>query len=136
MFAKIDIEGSEYRILPWIIEAADLFTGLVIEFHDTDIVADTFNAQIEGLLASFEIVHVHGNNYGDLSVDGSLPLSLEITFLHRHLAAACAGAVDALPRAAVPALDAPNDPARPDFFLDLTVRPSVMARYAARGSSR
>src|SRR5262249_30620644 len=42
-FAKIDIEGSEYRILPWIAESADLFTGMVIEFHDTDICAGIFN---------------------------------------------------------------------------------------------
>ena len=116
VFAKIDIEGSEYRILPWIIGAADLFTGLVVEFHDTDICADIFNAQVTQLLDHFQIVHVHGNNYGDLAIDGSLPLSLEITFVHQSLAGRApddAGAADS-----GRPLDAPNDPGRPDFVID------------------
>ena len=116
VFAKIDIEGSEYRILPWIIGAADLFTGLVVEFHDTDICADIFNDQLSQLREHFEIVHVHGNNYGDLAIDGSLPLSLEITFVHRRLASRAPGDVGHA-QAGGP-LDAPNDPGRPDFVID------------------
>ena len=116
VFAKIDIEGSEYRILPWIIAAADLFTGLVVEFHDTDICADIFNTQVSQLLDQFQVVHVHGNNYGDLAIDGSLPLALEITFAHRSLAgrAADGPSVDHSRHG----LDAPNDPGRPDFAID------------------
>jgi hypothetical protein len=117
VFAKIDIEGSEYRVLPWIADAADLFTGMVIEFHDTDICADIFNAQIERLLQRFTIVHVHGNNYGDLAVDGSLPLTLEITFVHRGIAAQPAKRHSSSRSAAQ--LDAPNDPRRADYVLDL-----------------
>jgi hypothetical protein len=111
VFAKIDIEGSEYRILPWIIESADLFTGLVIEFHDTDICADLFNRQLRALRRSFRVVHVHGNNYGDLSIDGSLPLSLEITLVHRHFE------VLRDDIATRETLDMPNDPGRPDYRL-------------------
>jgi len=120
VFAKIDIEGSEYRILPWIADAADLFTGMVIEFHDTDICADVFNAQLERLLRRFTIAHVHGNNYGDLSVDGSLPLTLEITFVHRSIAARPAGSLTGGASAA--ALNAPNNPHRPDYVLDLAAQ--------------
>jgi hypothetical protein len=116
VFAKIDIEGSEYRILPWIIAAADLFTGLVVEFHDTDICADIFNTQVAQLLERFQVVHVHGNNYGDLAIDGSLPLALEISFAHRSLAGRAARAVTA--DDSRHALDAPNDPGRPDFAID------------------
>jgi hypothetical protein len=116
VFAKIDIEGSEYRILPWIIGAADLFTGLAVEFHDTDICAEIFNAQISRLLEHFEVVHVHGNNYGDLSIDGSLPLSLEITFVHRSLSGVATRDVGRA--VAGRPLDAPNDPGRPDFVID------------------
>jgi hypothetical protein len=116
VFAKIDIEGSEYRILPWIIGNADLFTGLVVEFHDTDICAEIFNAQVSQLLEHFQIVHVHGNNYGDLAIDGSLPLSLEITFVHRSLSGLASR--DAAPAHAGRPLDAPNDPGRPDFDID------------------
>jgi len=118
VFAKIDIEGSEYRILPWIIGAADLFTGLAVEFHDTDICAEIFNAQVSRLLEHFEVVHVHGNNYGDLSIDGSLPLSLEITFVHRSLSGVATRDVGRA-HAGRP-LDAPNDPGRPDFDIDFS----------------
>ena len=117
VFGKIDIEGAEYRILPWILDDADLFTGLVIEFHDTDICADLFNAQIEQLLEHFEIVHVHGNNYGDLAVDGSLPLSLEITFVHRGIETR--PAARGFAETTRLELDAPNDPNRPDYLIDL-----------------
>ena len=131
VFAKIDIEGTEYRILPWIAGAADLFTGLVVEFHDTDICADIFNAQIEQLLKQFRIVHVHGNNYGDVAIDGSLPLTLEITFVHRGIAAP---APTLSAHRSVPRLDAPNDPRRPDYELDLTPRRAASGVQAMRGS--
>jgi hypothetical protein len=71
VFAKLDVEGTEYRVLPAVRERAELFTGLAIEFHDTDICASLFNSQLHQLRRHFEIVHVHGNNYGDLSVDGA-----------------------------------------------------------------
>jgi hypothetical protein len=133
VFAKIDIEGSEYRILPWIAEAADLFTGMVIEFHDTDVCAGIFNAQIERLLERFVIVHVHGNNHGDLSVDGSLPLTLEITFVHRSIASRPAtGFTSSSPTVG---LDAPNDPRRPDYVIDFTGPRAVRHSCSIRGSS-
>ena len=37
IFLKIDIEGSEYRILDQIIAQQNLLTGMVIEFHDCDL---------------------------------------------------------------------------------------------------
>jgi|SRR6185503_13287813 len=118
IFAKVDIEGSEYRILPFIADRARLFSGLVVEFHDTDICAPTFDAQIALLRRDFEIVHAHGNNCGDLSVDHALPLTWELSLLHKdlfdHPARAYTGP---LPR---PGLDAPNDPARADYELYLT----------------
>ena len=118
IFAKIDIEGSEYRILPYIAERAELFTGLVIEFHDTDICAGLFNEELARLEESFVVAHVHGNNYGDLSVGGELPVSLEVTlFNKRLLAGAPAPYLGPLPR---PGLDAPNDARRPDYVLDLS----------------
>lgn len=118
VFAKIDIEGTEYRVLPAIIERAELFTGLAIEFHDTDICANTFNVQLRRLRQCFDVVHVHGNNYGDLSIDGGLPLTLEMSFLHRCLfVAPPAPYRGPLPR---PELDAPNDVRRPDYTLDLS----------------
>lgn len=117
VFAKIDIEGTEYRVLPAVIERAALFTGLAIEFHDTDICASLFNSQLHQLRRQFEIVHVHGNNYGDLSVDGALPLTLEISFLNRSMFAEPATMYGGpLPRAD---LDSPNDARLPDYMIDL-----------------
>lgn len=133
VFAKIDIEGSEYRILPWIAAAADLFTGMVIEFHDTDICASLFNAQIAQLLERFVIAHVHGNNHGDLAIDGSLPLTLEITFVHRSIATRPATGPSS--SQSVANLDAPNDPRRPDYVLDLTASRAMNRSFAVRGSS-
>lgn len=117
VFAKIDIEGSEYRVLPAIIEHADLFTGLVVEFHDTDICAELFNEQMAELRRCFRVVHVHGNNYGDLSIDGTLPLTLEISFAHRGIASPARTAHPA-PSAVPGPLDAPNDPRRADYEFD------------------
>jgi hypothetical protein len=116
IFAKIDIEGTEYRILPTIVDQARLFTGLAIEFHDTDICAHLFNQQMRSLSRSFAIAHVHGNNYGDLSIDGALPLSLEISLVNRRLVACGARAyAGPLPR---PGLDRPNNPDAPDYPIE------------------
>ena len=118
IFAKIDIEGSEYRILPFIAERASLFSGLAIEFHDTDICAAAFDAQIAMLRRDFEIVHTHANNYSDLSPDGTLPLAWELSFLHK-------GLFDGPPRPYTgslprPGLDAPNHASWPDYAPNLT----------------
>jgi hypothetical protein len=78
IFAKIDIEGSEYRILPYVIDEADKFSGIVIEFHDIDICAEIFNEMLRLLTGSFYIVHIHGNNLGDLNLNHDLPNILEI----------------------------------------------------------
>lgn len=117
IFAKIDIEGSEYRILPFIAERAELFSGLAIEFHETDICAAAFDAQIALLKNDFVIVHTHANNYGDLNFDRTVPLSWELSLLHKSLLDGPARPYTGpLPR---PGLDAPNDPSRPDYTLHL-----------------
>jgi hypothetical protein len=117
IFAKIDIEGTEYRVLPTVLEHAELFSGLAVEFHDTDICAEIFNEQMEQLREYFEVVHVHANNYGDLSVDHTLPLSWEISFLHKKLLPGYPPRYTGpLPR---PDLDTPNDPSHEDFVINL-----------------
>ena len=119
IFAKIDIEGTEYRILPALIARAARFTGLMIEFHNVDICAELFNAQMMLLREHFEVVHIHGNNFGDLNEDHSLPLSLEISFLNKGLFSGRASPYRGpLPR---PGLDAPNDPRRADYVIELDI---------------
>jgi hypothetical protein len=61
IFLKVDIEGSEYRIIDAIAEFADRIVGLVVEFHDTDPLRPVFVDAIRKLQQHFEIVHVHAN---------------------------------------------------------------------------
>jgi hypothetical protein len=76
-FFKIDIEGSEYRILDDLVALRTKISGLVIEFHDCDLNLDRITDFVERI--GLPIVHVHANNYAPVD-DKGLPLVLEITF--------------------------------------------------------
>lgn len=60
VFLKIDIEGSEYRILNDILKYQTKISGLVIEFHNVDlnikIISDFINE------FNLSLCHVHGQN--------------------------------------------------------------------------
>mgnify|MGYP000847658272 CR=1 FL=1 len=80
VFLKIDIEGSEYRILDDIIKYQDKISGLVIEFHNVDLHKDI----ISNFISSFNLslCHIHGQNtlgtnYLDSNND---PIQVEMTF--------------------------------------------------------
>jgi hypothetical protein len=107
---KVDIEGSEYRIVPAIGGFAERIDLLAIEFHDTDPLRPVFEAQIRSLLEHFAIVHLHANNITGVAEDG-LPDAVEITFVNKR---------HRLPeqrreRLPLAGLDQPNDPGRPDY---------------------
>jgi hypothetical protein len=72
IFLKIDIEGSEYRILNSIINNQDRISGLAIEFHDVDLNFDKIIAFSKSL--SMNIVHIHANNYAPLVLPENRPL--------------------------------------------------------------
>lgn len=76
-FIKIDIEGSEYRLLDTLVEYADMTSGLVIEFHDCDLHLE----RIEGFICRYnlQLIHIHANNYAPMNENG-LPLVIEMTF--------------------------------------------------------
>jgi hypothetical protein len=113
VLAKVDIEGSEYRILPYIIDQAEGFSALLVEFHDVDICAGLFNRYISQLSQQFYIVHLHGNNSRDLTVDHSLPNCLEITFLNKELVPGKPVMFQGkIPREG---LDSPNNPDKEDY---------------------
>lgn len=83
VFLKMDIEGSEYRVLDQIIENKQRFSGLVIEFHDVDLQ----RKRIEHFVAALDthaIVWVHANNYGGRSADGD-PMVIEVSFARKDL---------------------------------------------------
>ena len=76
-FIKIDIEGNEYRILDQIIKYQNILSGLVIEFHNCDLMSEKIKLFIETL--SLDLVHIHVNNYGIITKEGS-PTVMELTF--------------------------------------------------------
>jgi hypothetical protein len=110
LFLKIDIEGSEYRIIDDIIKHSTKIVGMVIEFHETDPLRLVFNNAIRKLQNAFEIVHIHPNNYGAISTDG-LPEVLELTFIRKEMCHRKDKRVD-FP---LPGLDQPNNPNKVDY---------------------
>ena len=88
---KMDIEGDEWSVL----EAAgeqdfDRVAQLIVEFHDFDRIGhDEWYNRAETVLRrltkTFQVVHVHANNNGLLTVQGNVafPEILEVTFGNR-----------------------------------------------------
>ena len=74
---KVDIEGNEYRVLDQIIKYQAQLSGLVIEFHNCDLMYEKIKSFIEELELS--LVHIHVNNFGIITKDG-FPAVLELTF--------------------------------------------------------
>lgn len=76
-FLKIDIEGSEHRILDDLIDAASRTSGLAIEFHDCDLHMDRILKFVDDYPLS--LVHFHINTGSIVSSDG-IPHVIELTF--------------------------------------------------------
>ena len=74
---KIDIEGSEYRILEDLIKIRNKISGIVIEFHDIDIHVEKIKNFIRKI--NLTLVHTHPNNYSEADNYGN-PTSIELTF--------------------------------------------------------
>jgi hypothetical protein len=77
IFLKIDIEGSEYRILEEIIENQNKIIGLVIEFHDFDYHKNIIYDFCKKL--NLSLIHIHPNNFSPRDKNGD-PLVIELTF--------------------------------------------------------
>ena len=77
LFFKIDIEGSEYRLLEELVEFQGIMCGLVIEFHDIDLHLEKINNFINSF--NLTLTHVHPNNYGAVDSNGN-PTVIELTF--------------------------------------------------------
>lgn len=115
VFVKMDIEGSEYRVLPALLRDASRFSGLAVEFHDCGRRWREIDDLIHALEPQFVITHVHGNNSDPLVPGTDVPETLEITCLHRALLTSAP--VPSLETYPLAGLDAPNVAARPDFTL-------------------
>ena len=77
IFFKIDIEGSEYRILDELIKIKKKITGIIIEFHDADLHESKIKNFIDNI--GLKLVHIHPNNFGGLDKFGN-PYLIELTF--------------------------------------------------------
>jgi hypothetical protein len=84
-FLKIDIEGHEYRIIEDLLKNQDLITGMVIEFHDIDIMINLFTSIIDKLKGKFYITHIHANNNSYYSKTIDNLIVYEITFINKNL---------------------------------------------------
>lgn len=78
IYLKIDIEGSEYRLLNTIVKYQNKITGIVMEFHDCDLHQNKIKKFIDQL--DLNLVHIHANNWGPLELDTYFPTVLELTF--------------------------------------------------------
>ena len=80
IFLKIDIEGSEYRILEDLIKYQNNISGLVIEFHNIDLHMERILKFIKNF--NLKLIHIHGQNPGGkdyLDINGD-PIQIELTF--------------------------------------------------------
>ena len=77
LFFKIDIEGSEYRVLNDLIKIKKKIYGIIIEFHDVDL----HRTKIINFIKKIEIpvTHIHPNNFGGRDLKGD-PKVIEMTF--------------------------------------------------------
>jgi hypothetical protein len=114
-FVKVDIEGSEYRILDDLLRHSPDITALAIEFHDVDIAPELFNSFVEKIKRDFYIVHIHGNNLGGLA-PFHFPIAPEITFLNKRFFGSAPSLSNR--KYPIPELDRPNYPGLPDFALE------------------
>lgn len=116
VFIKMDIEQSEYRALPELFRFRKYVSGLVIEFHDLDILWTNFAALMHSFHEDFAVTHIHGNNFCRLIPNTTTPKLLEVTLLKRSLLQEDRP-VPASPSYPIPGLDYPNDPAHEDYPL-------------------
>lgn len=115
VFVKMDIEGSEYRVLDDLLRHSKDIVAMAIEFHDVDTVPGQLNSFVEKIKRDFYIVHFHGNNMGGVTTF-NFPKAPEITFLNKNFFKS-----DPLPsclKYPVSGLDGPNNPRLPDFTFE------------------
>jgi hypothetical protein len=114
IFLKVDIEGSEYRVLDQIVSHAHQLTGVVIEFHDVDLMRDRISAFVSAVSSDLLLCHIHANNCAGVDGSGD-PIALEMTFVSRLLLEP--GERLEFGPLPSPLIDMPNDATKPDIWL-------------------
>ena len=115
---KIDIEGNEYAmsqiVLEEITRRANQIQLVVMEFHNTITMRQEFLNFVESISKLLPIVHIHGNNFGQIGQDG-FPEVVEITFAAQQY-------VSAEKTLKFPHhLDSPCNPTEPDIAFSFNI---------------
>ena len=115
VFIKMDIEGWEYRALSGLKDYYERATGLAVEFHYLSTMMDRVRSHINELKKSFNIVHVHVNNY-DGTYERGIPGTIEMTFENKEFSPVRERASQRI--YPVAGLDSPNAINRIDYKLE------------------
>ncbi len=116
VFVKMDVEGSEYRVLDDLLRHSRNIVAIAIEFHDVDILAEKFVLLGEQSKRDIHIVHLHGNTNCGMT-PSNFPNAPEITFLSKRFFAS--PPPPSRLNYPVPGLDSPNKVGVPDLALEL-----------------
>lgn len=115
VYLKMDIEGSEYRVIPEILSRSNRICGMTIEFHDVHFLRDRFNDSLNLITEKFDIVHFHGNNFGFVSSEDGTPDVIEFAFVpkgsHKNIVNQLTTPINGL--------DFPNNPFCQDYVLSI-----------------
>lgn len=115
IFVKMDIEGSEYRVIDDLFKHSAVCVGLAIEFHKTNEQRQAFVSAVKTLQGRYDIVHLHANNWGSIGAD-NFPETLEITFVKKGMCHSNNQRIE-LP---LPGLDFASHPDKNDYKLEFT----------------
>lgn len=123
---KIDIEGDEFEIFedPGTYQHLSNVNQLIIEFHDLRNQFSRFKYVIENLKIAYDIIHIHGNNWGGEfcftdpanGENMTVPNVLEVTFVKRGKVIPADIVNENVPFP-IEGLDYPNNPECSDLLL-------------------
>ena len=82
---KLDIEGGEYSVIDKINQNSLKIKILIIEFHLIRSKENIFIHSVKKLLNNFDIVHIHANNYFNLTNKDNFFEVLEISFVNKKI---------------------------------------------------
>lgn len=116
LFVKMDIEGGEYRVLRDVLPHCSNVTGMVVEFHDLDLLWERFVELMTELATGLAVVHIHGNNFAPVVPGSRCPRVLEVTFANRALLPH--DLRESSSRYPLTHLDRPCDPTKEDYALE------------------
>ena len=115
---KIDIEGNEYAmsqiVLEEITRRVNRIQLVVMEFHNTITMRQEFLNLVESISKLLPIVHIHGNNFGQIGQDG-FPEVVEITFAAQRYVS------DEKTLVFPHHLDSPCNPTEPDIAFSFNI---------------